>query len=290
MQIRTIGGHATQVVCAGDATAAELVLILPGNPGVARFYVPLAHALVQRGQGRWQVAVASHAGHAPPRPTSPRREHVSLTEQVDHKLSFLNEFPSVHTVHLIGHSIGCWMALSVLDRLPPERRGQAVLVCPTIERMAITPNGRRLTPLFHHGRYPATLLAWAIGHTPGRKALLTRLLLQRTPEAQRDVMLQSMLDLQPRAVFDLLGLAAEEMRDVVALPEDALRRHGPRLQLMYAKSDPWNLPGMAEGVEALDCGADVRFGSDALRHSFVLFGCEEVADACAAHLQRAQTV
>ena len=161
-----------------------------------------------------------------------------------------------------------------------------MLVCPTISRMAITPNGRRLSWVFRHGQGAVRGVVWSILHTPGHAWMLDRLLLQRTPALQRAGMLQSMLELRPASVGHVLGMADEEMAVVDALPVDALRRHGPRLGLLYAPTDPWNLPDMPRNITQLQTGAEVVIGPASLRHSFVLFGCDEVTDFCVAQISR----
>jgi len=283
LSVHSVDGVPTQVIRCTAPGADELVLVVPGNPGVARFYAPFAEHLFRLGAGRWSVAVASHAGHAPAHPP-PEDGHFSLDAQIRHKLDFLDTLPPHQTIHLVGHSIGAWIALAVLDRLAESKRGRAVFICPTLERMAETPNGQRLSPLF--GRYRRLGLGAArlIHGLPGRERLLRRVLLAKTPAEEKGTMLRAALDLSPPAINNVLGMADEEMRDVVALPEDLLRTHGPRLCLWYAPEDPWNLPGMAEAVAARGLGAEVVVGPSSLRHSFVLFGSREEAEFTAGRL------
>lgn len=279
LHVSHVKGRPTQVVRHLAPGADTLILIVPGNPGGARFYVPLASALFQRSRGQCHVAVASHVGQVPalvpPRATG----HFTLADQIQHKLDFIDDLPPVQTIHLVGHSIGCWIALGILDQLPEEKRGRAFLACPTIERMAISPNGLRLTPLFNRYRRLGVALAALIHRLPGRRTLLQQAMLRQTPPAHRETMIQAMLDLTPAAIDNVLGMAGEEMRVVTDLPVEQLRRHGRRLCLYYAPGDPWNLPEMADGVEALGLGAEVVRGPDTLRHSFVLHDCTFVVDA-----------
>lgn len=81
-----------------------------------------------------------------------------------HKLHFINNYvPNDVELHLIGHSIGAKICLELLSRLASEsgenRRASAYLLFPTLERMAETPNGRRMWPLLGPLRKPVVLAA-----------------------------------------------------------------------------------------------------------------------------------
>ena len=78
----------------------------------------------------------------------------TLTGQIDHKLSFLRDHvPEGVKVVLVGHSIGCYMILSLLRALPRARVPLALMLMPTIERMAESPQGRKVAPLLRHARW-----------------------------------------------------------------------------------------------------------------------------------------
>lgn len=283
--VAPVSGRPTQQLRHTAPGADTLVLIVPGNPGAARFYVPFAQRLFELGQGRWHVAAAGHLGQAPPLPPPAEQGHFTLDDQIQHKLDFLQGFDGVKTVHLVGHSIGAWIALGVLDRLPEPLRGRAVMVCPTLERMAITPNGVRMTPLFNRYRRAGVALVAAIRRTPGRRTVLKRLMLKRAAPAHRGPLLRAMLDLTPQSIDNVLGMAAEEMRDVVELPAERMRQHGRRLCLLYAPDDPWNLPGMVDEVEAQGLGVEIVRAPGWLRHSFVLHDIEPTTQLVVQKLQ-----
>lgn len=274
--VASVAGRPTQQLCLTAEGADTLVLIVPGNPGAARFYVPFARQLFAAGGGRWHVAAAGHLGQVPPLPPPEGQGHFTLDDQIQHKLDFLQGFPDVQTVHLVGHSIGAWIALGIFDRLPAARRGRAVMVCPTLERMAASPNGQRMTPLFNRYRRFGVALARVIHWAPGRRTLLRRRMLRGATPAHHGPLVRAMLDLTPQSIDNVLGMAAEEMRDVVDLPAERMRAHGRRLCLLYAPEDPWVLPGMVDEVEARDLGVEIVRAPGWLRHSFVLHDIEPV--------------
>ena len=100
----SINGVPAGTVRALSPDAESLVLIVPGNPGVAQLYAPFIEHLAARGGGRFSVAVASHAGHDPGH-RAPDGFY-SLADQHAHHLAFLAQLPAATTVHLFGHSIG----------------------------------------------------------------------------------------------------------------------------------------------------------------------------------------
>ncbi|MFT5679977.1 MAG: pimeloyl-ACP methyl ester carboxylesterase [Myxococcota bacterium] len=278
MPVRTedIGGvPATTVrILAPDPTA--LVLIIPGNPGVATLYTPLAERIVAQSSGRVSVAVASYAGHVP--------GHVapsgffSLADQLAHQQAFLATLPAAPVVHVVGHSIGAWLTLSVLDGLPEGQRGRGFLLFPTIERMAGTPAGRHMSPLFGPLRHPAVALSRMIRRLPGRDRLLTLALLRQVPPADQSGFLDSILALSPDSLHNVLQLAGEELATVTSLPEALLTRHAERLTFYYGDPDPWNLPDMADGVAARFPDAEVIRCTAGIPHAFMFGGSAAMAD------------
>ena len=258
---------------APDATA--LVLIIPGNPGVAQLYAPFAAHLFSLGSGRLSVAVASHAGHAPGH-RSPDG-FFTLADQLAHHRAFLDTLPAAPVVHLIGHSIGAWLLLSLLDGLPEARRGRGLLLFPTIERMAQTPNGVRMAPLFGSLRLPAVQLSRLIHRLPGRDQLLERMLLSDAPIEERPGHLEALRQLAPDSLHNVLCMAGEELQTVTDLPAALLSRHARRLTLYYGTADRWNLPGMARHVAERFPEAEVVRCAAGLSHAFVLDGSEAMA-------------
>ena len=277
-----INGVPTTTVRCICPTAEALVLVIPGNPGVAQLYAPFAEHLVAASAGRLSVAVASHAGHAPGHRASDG--FFTLRDQHDHHRAFLASLPPTSTVHLVGHSIGAWMVLGLLDALPEAQRGQAFLLFPTIERMAVTPAGRRMSPMFGPLRRPSVLLSRLIRRLPGRDRVLEGSLLSGVPPEERAVLLEGILQLSPDSLHNVLQMAGEEMETVIDLPEALLSRHADRLTLYYGSADRWNLPGMARGVQSRFPGAEVVRCSAGISHAFMFDGSATMAEFVAQRL------
>ena len=95
------------------------------------------------------------------------RDWYSLEDQVEHKLAFLERYArDRNSLYLIGHSIGCYMLLQMRDKLAEDRVKRVILLFPTIERMAETPNGIRQAPLFSTLRPLFIAICWLLSLLP----------------------------------------------------------------------------------------------------------------------------
>ncbi|KAK7904473.1 hypothetical protein WMY93_017080 [Mugilogobius chulae] len=160
-----------------------LILVIPGNPGVVGFYTTFMQTLYRAFSCRFSVWCVSHAGHCEPPDHMDMTEDASLAEeldvfgingQIEHKLTFLRKHvPRETRLVLIGHSIGCYIILEMMKRDPELKVLKAVMLFPTIERMAQTPQGRVVTPVICQLRYvayfpfPAVAAAGAAQTQPG---------------------------------------------------------------------------------------------------------------------------
>jgi pimeloyl-ACP methyl ester carboxylesterase len=71
----------------------------------------------------------------------------SLEEQVENKIAILDRlreiYPAGTRFILAGHSMGSWLALRVLKARPNDIE-RVFALFPTIDKIADTPNGRKL--------------------------------------------------------------------------------------------------------------------------------------------------
>ncbi|XP_052399700.1 lipid droplet-associated hydrolase-like [Carassius gibelio] len=150
----------------------------PGNPGVVGFYKTYMWTLYQTFIQRYPVWAVSHAGHCMPPDTYDMIEDASVTEkedvfglngQIEHKLAFLRKHvPRDMNLLLIGHSIGCYIILEMLKRDPELKVVKAVMLFPTIERMACSPQGKVMTPVLCRLRYVFYLPIFLLSLLPER--------------------------------------------------------------------------------------------------------------------------
>ena len=89
-------------------------------------------------------------------------------EQITHKQIFLEEhIPSKSKIILIGHSIGAYIILHLLKNCSRATDvTKSILLFPTIERMAISPSGRYVTPMVTYFKWFAIAAVTAFSCLP----------------------------------------------------------------------------------------------------------------------------
>uniref|UniRef100_H2Z650 Lipid droplet-associated hydrolase n=1 Tax=Ciona savignyi TaxID=51511 RepID=H2Z650_CIOSA len=154
--------------CGESSTSGKIPLVffvIPGNPGCIRFYEKFADSLFSK--TKIPVWGISHVGHSKlpsvdltekDKYQHPGREDCGLSRQIALKVDFLRDevFPVAEKVILVGHSIGCYIILQIMSKLDgklAEKVEKGVLLFPTIERMRLTPQGKKLTPMLANARW-----------------------------------------------------------------------------------------------------------------------------------------
>ncbi|XP_071663199.1 lipid droplet-associated hydrolase isoform X1 [Patagioenas fasciata] len=166
-----------------------LFMIIPGNPGLAGYYRTFIQALYCGLNQQYPVWVVSHAGHCKPPSGMEMIEDTDIKEledvfglsgQVEHKLNFLKKNVSKDIkLVLIAHSIGCYITLEMMKRASELQVLRSVLLFPTIERMAQSPQGKLMTPLLCKLRYVLYMPVYLLSFLPeGVKASLVRFALR----------------------------------------------------------------------------------------------------------------
>eukprot|EP01080_Neovahlkampfia_damariscottae_P011583 gene11583-4827_t len=139
----TINGQLTDVLeygChIGQDNLEKMILIIPGNPGVVNFYDHFAKKL--HFSLNIPVIVVGYLGHSFENTVY---STYSIHEQLDHKEQFIKhlieKYPKL-SIHLIGHSIGGWVCLQLLNR-NIENIKQFFGLFPTISYLNLSENGQ----------------------------------------------------------------------------------------------------------------------------------------------------
>lgn len=262
-------------------SSKNIILVIPGNPGVPRFYEGFIKALNSKLASDTPVWVIGHAGHVQPpenldiaMPGDHKwAECYSLTAQVQHKAEFIKKYvPEDAHLHIIGHSIGAWFVLNLLKDSDIDRRiRRCYLLFPTIEYMAETRNGMffntflsRTAPILvflswiFTAMFPVTLQTFMIrtfGMFYGIPA--------RSVRAVREM-------LDPRALRKIINLAKEEMKYVKEADHETISKHADKLWLYYGASDGWAPVKYYNNMMSRHPDLNAQLCRRGFQHSFVL--------------------
>ncbi|KAJ3123556.1 hypothetical protein HK100_011571 [Physocladia obscura] len=183
----TADGGITQVFAVrnpsepADGKQRTVVVVIPGNPGIAEFYAPFCEALYNNAALEVDVICIAYPGHshtdhisstgaagathsivqswnsvlgqstasshkASSNYIKTSNSPLSLTDQIAHKVAILDLiiscYPTGTRFALCGHSIGGYMALNLLRMRPDVNIVKAIFLFPTLKYIADTANGR----------------------------------------------------------------------------------------------------------------------------------------------------
>nr|XP_020471359.1 lipid droplet-associated hydrolase [Monopterus albus]XP_020471360.1 lipid droplet-associated hydrolase [Monopterus albus] len=265
-----------------------LFLIIPGNPGVVGFYMTFMQTLHNMFGYRHPVWAVSHAGHCAPPDSMDMVEDMTLAAEVDvfglsgqveHKLGFLREnLPRETSLVLVGHSIGCYIILEMMKRDPELKVLKAVMLFPTIERMAQTPQGKVMTPVLCHMRYVAYLPLFLLSLLPDRlKSSLIKLVLGGIRYLDLTVVQPAVGLLSGDSAANGMYMGSQEMRKVLERDNVTIRKNLEKLIFYYGASDHWCPVQYYHDIKQDFPNGDIRMCKNGFRHAFVLDAGREVA-------------
>lgn len=270
-------------------TSPELLfLIIPGNPGVVDFYKTFMKTLHQKFDCRYPVWAVSHAGHcAPPEtmdmiedvPVMPMEDVFGLNGQIEHKLAFLRENVSRGTqLVLIGHSIGSYIILEMMKRDPELKVVKSVLLFPTIERMAQTPQGKVMTPVLCHLRYIAYLPIFLLSLLPERlKATLVKLVFGGLRSLDHSVVPATVSLISLDCAANAMYMGGQEMRKVLERDNFTINQNLDKLVFYYGANDHWCPVQYYDEMKKDFPEGNIKLCNSGIRHAFVLDAGKEVA-------------
>ncbi|XP_063240389.1 lipid droplet-associated hydrolase [Bacillus rossius redtenbacheri] len=282
----TVNKVPTRVLCWGGWLTSndhkELVLCVPGNPGVTGYYKLFLETIhTNLGLPVW---VLSHAGHEFPQDetqaSSDNSQVYGVEEQVQHKIAFIEKYvPADVKVYLIGHSIGCKLILEALKNssVRPKVK-KSYLLFPTIERMATSPNGKFLTSLILPVVPVIVFLSWIFALLPrtvGKGLLHAYFAIRRS----KDDAIDATMDLIcPPVLRNVFHFAADEMTKVVDLDCETLMSNSDILFLYYGATDGWTPLNYCKEMKKSCPKVKSVVCKDNFEHAFVLSCGKEVGD------------
>lgn len=290
----------------------KLVLVfIPGNPGLVSYYdsflTTLQSSLPNEIKETTEIYAVGHLGHSLKgekegmvKGFKPSQQ-ASLEEQVESKIEFVDELKGKYgddvKIMVMGHSIGSWVCLQVrpllfapsfaarLNRslsLPqmlkqrPNLISSAHLLFPTISSMTLTPNGRKLSPLFSSWTLrPLFYSTSFFSYLP--TSLISTLVSLLTGQSGPGSTTTTQLVSSPQTVVAALTMAAKEMEGVKELDRELVKEVGGKCWWYWAEEgkDGWVREESIEEIEeVLGDGEEMRRKrercKEGMPHAFVL--------------------
>nr|XP_020639944.1 lipid droplet-associated hydrolase [Pogona vitticeps] len=290
-----VNGAATQILKCGpwrdlwkyENTPKVLFLVIPGNPGLADFYRTFIRTLYCSLKQQYPVWAVSHAGHCKVPNGMKMTEETEnsniddvfgLRGQIEHKLSFLRKnVPKDVKLVLIGHSIGSYISLQIMELAPELEILHSVHLFPTIERMAQSPQGKILTPLVCYLRYIVYIPVYLMTLLPERvKSPIVRFVMGGRCSEELLTTVMDMLNMD--CLANVFYMASQEMRMVTKRDSSTIRKHLKKLTFYYGAKDLWCPRQYYEEMKMEFPEGDIQLCERGFHHAFILRSSKEVAE------------
>lgn len=189
---------------------------------------------------------------------------------------FRKYIPADARIHLIGHSIGSYMILELLEK--PEisdKVCEVYLLFPTIEHMGNTDHGKFLTRYVKRIVWLIVFLAWIFTIFP--KIIQTILLysymfIAGVPASENCESIRNLI--KPGVLKRVFFLAFEELDQVKERNNGIIQRNVGRIRFYYGMKDKWAPGSFCERLQADVPNVNAQVTS--FNHAFVLKRSEEV--------------
>uniref|UniRef100_UPI00398F44C8 lipid droplet-associated hydrolase isoform X2 n=1 Tax=Pristiophorus japonicus TaxID=55135 RepID=UPI00398F44C8 len=202
-----------------------------------------------------------------------------LNGQIEHKLTFLRKnVPKDIKLVLIGHSIGCHMILEIMKREPELQVLKAVLLFPTIERMAESPQGKLMTPVLCKLRFLMYVPIYFLSFLPESvKASLVRWALQGLHSLDEATVSASLNLFSVDCAANAMYMGSQEMVQVVQRDDSTISRCLDKLIFYYGCNDHWCPITYYEDMKRSFPEGTIHLCQKGIRHAFVLDASVEMA-------------
>lgn len=181
----------------------------------------------------------------------------------------------------MGHSIGSYMMLRILPELVSQGFlvQKAIALFPTIERMAISPNGLRLTSrlaFFDQHDWLVKLLTWWIDYVPFSVKKWLCSWHMNHPNVP-DSVIAAAAELSHLHVFrNIIHMSSDEMQNVADL-DHSLLSHPEKIMFYYGTIDGWCPLAYGENMQRLLPIEQVLVDEEKCEHAFVIRDSDIVA-------------
>lgn len=271
-----------------------LILVIPGNPGMIEFYKDFMETIYVTLGMRVPVWGISHSGHVkePSGVTMPplhgNETLYGLHAQIEHKISFVENFvPKDYSLILVGHSIGCYISMELMSSVVGAQVSKSVLLFPTIERLALSPQGRWAKQLLNYFQPFAIALLFVLSYLSTRvQYKIVEWYFQNGEGTVPDCALRASMN-----IFDVsctrkwMFMAKQEMVIVREPDIENIARHLDDLVFYYGTNDHWCPVAYYEELIERFPDGDIRLCDRGYDHAFVLRSGRDVGSMVAVWLK-----
>lgn len=198
-------------------------------------------------------------------------------------MEFIRRYvPADVKIHLIGHSIGAWIALEMLKVNDiSERIHQCYFLFPTIERMADSPNGRVYIGWLQRFWLLVYLIAVLFYKCPTILHVLILRMYFYVWSIPRHYIGTTLKYIRPTILKKIVYMADQEMIRVRDVDLATLARNQHRIKIYYGASDGWTpleyYRQLKERLPDIDASVD----ENGINHAFVLRSSIEMGNIVA---------
>lgn len=274
-----IGNYTTEFFVLNRNLSKNVIVLFPGNPGIGGAYLYFAEDLIKEYETRGEdvtIYIVSYPGHGPTW-TSERRSccwsyypgRFTLKEQVQHKIAFMKRLWTQErfdekSVTLIGHSIGGFMALRVLES-GIFNFHRVIPLMPSIVNFENNPNASGIKNYL--AACPTFTYYLAKLGTCCTPLCLVEFIIKYYEGSQQDMSEQYIRYFAKRVVTascaeNAIYLYQTEREDVLSLQETGLDRvfeeYGPKISIVWSNGDGWCPEKEMMNIEASYPNMDVR--------------------------------
>nr|XP_033792307.1 lipid droplet-associated hydrolase isoform X2 [Geotrypetes seraphini] len=210
-----------------------------------------------------------------------------LNGQIEHKLFFLkNNVPKDMKLVLIGHSIGCYIILELMKRTSELQVLKSVLLFPTIERMAQSPQGKFVTPVLCRLRYVVYISIYLLSFLPESiKASIAKFVLWGFKSVEKALVTASLNLFSVNCMANAMYMGSQEMVKVIDRDTSTIRQNLKKLIFYYGAIDNWCPVQYYEEMKNTFPDGDIRLCEKGIQHAFVLDSSKEMASMITDWLQ-----
>uniref|UniRef100_A0A6G1SIC5 Lipid droplet-associated hydrolase n=1 Tax=Aceria tosichella TaxID=561515 RepID=A0A6G1SIC5_9ACAR len=290
-----------------SAVLKQLIIFVPGNPGILGIYhdflVSLYKTIVKPSVKNSRIAIVamSHNNFDHPdccnydssdmiciedkdldsfeRSKANEYESHNVELQVLNKLIILRKLikldPNRYRVVFIGHSIGCYIILRLLqDKTVAFSHAGSILIHPALENLASTKKGTVIARYFNFKvdlamRFAAYICELLLPNSL-RLSLTKRFCSAEFVRFSSEIVLESIAQLGcSKAVAALVEMARSEFKQVLDIDHKTLiEPHASKLRLIYAIGDHW--VNVESKQELLDCYPSLHIEEQPTLHAFIM--------------------